>query len=68
MTPHGLFPDCVLPGCRNPVEYIGEACGPCQYAFDDLLRPSDKPALTASEVDDRDRAVRIAYANRRPAA
>jgi hypothetical protein len=59
----GLFPDCVLPGCGNPVECIGEACRACQVAFGDQLRPGGAP-MTEQQIDERDRLVRATYARR----
>lgn len=57
------FPDCVIPGCRNPVALVGEPCGECRRAFGPMLRqnPAEKP-LTAQEITERDRYVRTAYA------
>lgn len=55
-----LFPDCVIPGCPNPVTAVGDACGDCVAAFGPMLRPG--PRLTADEIAERDRGVRAAYA------
>lgn len=56
-----LFPDCVIPGCPNPVAAVGEPCGDCRVAFGSMLRPSGS-LLTADEITERDRSVRAAYA------
>jgi len=62
-----LFPDCVIPGCPNPVAATGEACGDCRSAFGPMLRPAGRP-LTAAEIAERDRGVRAAYALQREVA
>jgi hypothetical protein len=58
-----MFPDCVLPGCRNPVAEHGDACSGCVTQFGDMLRPADR--LTADEIQERDRDVRQQYAAQR---
>ena len=60
----GLFPDCVLPGCGNPADGIGEACSACRRAFGDLLQPGGE-RLTQDQIDERDYAVRSTYETRR---
>lgn len=59
-----LLPDCVLPGCRQPVATVGEPCNGCREAFGDQLRQTDGPAMTADEIDARDRTVERVYARR----
>lgn len=61
----GLFLNCVLPGCGNPVDCIGEACKHCQTEFGDLLRRGGD-LLTQAQIDERDHAVRSTYEVRRP--
>lgn len=61
-----MFPDCVLPGCRNPVAEHGDACTDCQRSFGSMLRPGAR--LTAAQIDERDTQVRRAYANQRSAS
>lgn len=58
-----LFPDCVLPGCTNPVAAHGDACRSCVTAFGSMLRPGAR--LTVEQIVERDAAVRQAYAVRR---
>jgi hypothetical protein len=61
-----LFPDCVIPGCGNPVAAVGEPCGACQGAFGPMLRHNpEAPPMTADEVQERDRYVRSSYALQR---
>ncbi|WP_209447592.1 hypothetical protein [Rhodococcus qingshengii] len=50
-----LMPDCVLPGCRQPVTRIGDACNGCREVFGDMLQhnPEGTP-LTAEEIQKRD--------------
>ncbi|EGD23948.1 hypothetical protein A6F59_11005 [Prescottella equi] len=59
-----LLPDCVLPGCRQPVATVGEPCDGCRDAFGDMLQPTDRPLLTAHQIAERDRTVEHAYARR----
>ncbi|WP_087587356.1 hypothetical protein [Prescottella equi] len=59
-----LLPDCVLPGCRQPVATVGEPCDGCRAAFGDMLQPADSPLLTAHQIAARDRTVEHAYARR----
>lgn len=58
-----LLPDCVLPGCRQPVATVGEPCDGCRAAFGDMLQPGGQP-LTAHQIAARDRTVEHAYARR----
>lgn len=61
--PHGsavildLFVDCVIPGCRNPVDGTGDVCQPCRVAFGPYVTISAAP-LTEAEIAERDGAVR----------
>lgn len=58
-----MFPDCVLPGCPNPVAEHGDACRHCVTAFGPMLRPG--PRLTVEQIADRDAQVRAAYLRQR---
>lgn len=61
-----VLPDCVIPGCRNPVEDHGIACTTCVTAFGPLLRITpDGERLTAAEIERRDGYVHRAYALQR---
>ncbi|CQD03675.1 hypothetical protein BN000_00618 [Mycobacterium europaeum] len=63
-----MFPDCVIPGCPNPVASVGEPCGDCQHAFGIMLRHNPGGhTLTEAEIDDRDSYVHRAYALQRSA-
>lgn len=52
---------CVIPGCAGLVEHIGETCAECVQLFGDMLRPTDRPPLTAEQIHDRDAYVARAY-------
>ena len=53
------FVDCVIPGCRNPVDDTGGVCRPCRVAFGPYVTiRADRPPLTDLELADRDWAVR----------
>lgn len=65
MTAQLTFPACVLPGCPNPVANVGEPCGECSNLFGTYLHATDRPALTAEQIDERDSGVRRAYALQR---
>lgn len=61
-----MFPDCVIPGCPNPVASVGEPCGDCQRAFGTMLRHNPGGhTLTEPEIEDRDSYVHRAYALQR---
>lgn len=60
-----MFPDCVLPGCSNPVADDGDACGDCVRAFGSMLRPGAR--LSAQQIGERDAEVRTAYLAQRSA-
>ncbi|QBC87943.1 hypothetical protein B6K05_023330 [Mycobacterium avium subsp. hominissuis] len=63
-----MFPDCVIPGCRNPVASIGEPCGECRRVFGNMLRHNaDGHTLTEEEIRERDSFVHRAYALQRSA-
>ena len=62
------FPQCVLPGCATHVDDYGDVCAGCVASFGPMLRTTDKPAMTAEEVADRDGQVHAAYAAQREAA
>jgi hypothetical protein len=55
-----LFPECAVPGCRNPVEAIGHPCADCLEAFGPRLRPG-RP-LTEEQITERDTGIKAAYA------
>lgn len=57
-----LLPDCVLPGCRQPVATIGEPCDGCRVAFGHMLQPTTRPALTSEQIHERDHGTRQAAA------
>lgn len=58
-----LLPDCVLPGCSNPVERFDDACRECRTAFGDYLAfDPERPGMTERRIEKRDRDVRAAYA------
>lgn len=57
-----LLSACVLPGCRTPVATVGEPCDGCLAAFGDQLRQTDGPAMTAFEIEARDRSIEQTYA------
>jgi hypothetical protein len=61
-----MFPDCVLPGCRNPVADHGDACAACTTAFGPMLQPGAR--ITEREITRRDAEVRAAYAMQRATA
>ena len=64
--PSTLFPDCVLPGCSNPVDQVGGACRECRVAFGDYVTFNpDLPGMTEQRIEKRDRDVRAIYAARR---
>ncbi|MBM4685619.1 hypothetical protein GS532_17505 [Rhodococcus hoagii] len=58
-----LLPDCVLPGCRQPVATVGEPCDGCRAAFGDMLQhnPVADP-MTAEQIHERDHGTRHAQA------
>lgn len=58
-----LFPQCVLPGCKNLVEKVGHPCPDCKAAFGPKLRRG-RP-MTAAQIEERDDYVRAAYAAQR---
>ena len=54
-----LFVDCVIPGCRNPVDDKGDVCRPCRVAFGPYVTISaDRAPLTEAEIAERDGGVR----------
>jgi hypothetical protein len=58
-----MFPDCVIPGCRNPVAEVGEACSECVREFGTMLRHNaDGRRLTAAEIAERDSYIHQQYA------
>ena len=65
MTAQLTLPTCVLPGCPNPVGTAGETCGECARSFSGYLRPTDRPLMTAEQIEERDSVVRAAYAVQR---
>jgi hypothetical protein len=64
-TPPGLFHDCPVPGCRQPVTDPREPCGTCRELFGDYLArgsASTEPEAYAARLAERDEAVAAAYA------
>jgi hypothetical protein len=64
----GLVPRCVLPGCQALVDEWGRPCAEClslTTALGPLLRPVDRPPMTAEAIDERDAAVKAAYERQR---
>lgn len=60
-----LLPDCILPGCRNPVERLGLPCTTCLDEVGDFIQHNpDGVRPTAEELDESDRRVREIYAAR----
>lgn len=63
-----LLPDCVLPGCRNPVAAIGAPCEECRSIFGDMLQhnpdgvPMTEDAIIARDLDTREMYVRFSRA------
>ena len=55
---------CVLPGCHNTVDTIGDTCTDCLSAFGDWLQASED-RMTADEIRARDEYVERAYHARR---
>lgn len=66
MNGHGLFTDCVIPGCDHPVAQVGDVCETCRNAFGWMLTGVPN-RLTAEELAERDRVVAATYAARRTA-
>lgn len=60
-----LFATCVIPACSDLVEHVGDVCPSCLSAFGDMLQPTDRPAMTESEIAERDGWVRDVLAQRR---
>jgi hypothetical protein len=62
-----LFPECVLPGCKNLVEAIGHPCSDCLAAFgpDSLIQIRPGRPLTEDQIAERDDYTRAAYAAQR---
>ena len=66
MVTFDLFVDCVIPGCRNPVNGTDDVCNPCRVAFGPYLTISaDRAPLAEAEIADRHGAVRGAYRQQR---
>jgi hypothetical protein len=58
-----MFPDCALPGCRNPVTEPGDVCADCHHAFGPILQPGVR--ITVEQIAERDAQVRAAYLRQR---
>ena len=54
------MPECVLPGCKQPVDHVGETCPDCVAAFGNWLRTAEQ-LLTADQIRARDLYVERAY-------
>ena len=66
-----LFAACVLPGCTNLVEVVGQPCADCVAAFGGMLRATGRErdaAQIAAEIAERDAYVREAYQQQRAIA
>ncbi|CQD02000.1 hypothetical protein H7I87_03245 [Mycobacterium timonense] len=61
-TRSGADPQCVIPGCTDPVGHSGDTCPDCLDDFGPYLRHSDAPALARQQIADRDDAVKLALA------
>jgi len=57
------MPDCVIPGCINPVWQHGDTCGECVALFKNMLRETDK-RMTEQQIIERDQEVRNIYKGR----
>jgi hypothetical protein len=57
------MPDCVIPGCINPVWQHGDTCTECVLVFKNMLRETDK-RLTEQQIVERDQHVRAIYKGR----
>ena len=57
------MPDCVIPGCVNPVWQHGDTCIECVALFKNILRETDK-RMTEQEITERDQHVRAVYKGR----
>ena len=53
--------ECVLPGCRERVDRIGQACDSCIAAFGSYLVAVDGDPLTAEAIAERDAGTRDSY-------
>jgi hypothetical protein len=65
MMPPGLFPDCPVPGCCQPVTDPREPCETCRELFGDYLArggASTGPEAYAARLAERDEAVAAVYA------
>lgn len=56
-----LLPECVLPGCHEPVVALGEPCTGCLEAFGPHLVPTSRRAITAEAIAERDAGVHQMY-------
>ena len=56
-----LIPECVLPGCHEPVIAEGEPCAGCIEAFGPHLVPVARAPITATVIAERDAATSAAY-------
>ena len=58
----GLFYDCPVGACTNPVVDPRERCDECRALFGDMIRPSHRPApdieTFVADQAERDRRVR----------
>ena len=57
-----LLPECVLPGCTEPVVYVGDACPGCIEAFVAMLVQRSGAPMTPESIEARDADVRASYA------
>lgn len=61
-TRPGANPQCVIPGCTNPVGHWGYTCPGCLDDFGPYLRVTGAPALTRQQIADRDDGIKLALA------
>jgi hypothetical protein len=62
-----LFPECVLPGCKNLIEVPGHPCADCLDAFSggSLIQIRLGQPLTEHQIAERDEGIKAAYAAQR---
>lgn len=56
-----LLTTCVLPGCPYPVALAGDVCEECLAVFGPMLQETDRPPLTAEQIEARDRGTADMY-------
>lgn len=53
--------ECVLPGCRERVDDVGQACADCIAAFGSYLVAVDREPMTTAAIAERDAGTRELY-------